>query len=102
MTVEGAECGLDKDIDIPETDAKDMSSEERDNIVGIVYRKLMEIESRLLPCGLHVVGKPPSAEEAIATLVNIAGLDRPEEEIKSLQRIIAESIDRDIEEIYRI
>ncbi|MEO0968437.1 MAG: magnesium chelatase subunit H [Cyanobacteria bacterium J06639_18] len=92
---------LDKDIDLPETDAKDMSSEERDNIVGIVYRKLMEIESRLLPCGLHVVGKPPSAEEAIATLVNIAGLDRPEEEIKSLQRIIAESIDRDIEEIYR-
>lgn len=92
---------LDKDIDLPETDAKDMSSEERDNIVGIVYRKLMEIESRLLPCGLHVVGKPPSAEEAIATLVNIAGLDRPEEEIKSLQGIIAESIDRDIEEIYR-
>jgi magnesium chelatase subunit H len=33
----------------------------------------MEIESRLLPCGLHVIGKPPTAEEAIATLVNIAG-----------------------------
>ncbi|MEM7580021.1 MAG: magnesium chelatase subunit H [Cyanobacteria bacterium P01_A01_bin.80] len=92
---------LDKDIDIPEIDAKDMTQEERDNIVGIVYRKLMEIESRLLPCGLHVVGKPPSAEEAIATLVNIAGLDREEEEIQSLQRIIADSIDRDIEEIYR-
>ncbi|MFM7407078.1 MAG: magnesium chelatase subunit H, partial [Cuspidothrix sp.] len=30
---------LDKDIDLPESDAKDMSSEERDNIVGIVYRK---------------------------------------------------------------
>ncbi|MFM6308139.1 MAG: cobaltochelatase subunit CobN, partial [Dolichospermum sp.] len=60
---------LDKDIDLPESDAKDMSSEERDNIVGIVYRKLMEIESRLLPCGLHIIGKPPSAEEAIATLV---------------------------------
>jgi len=24
----------------------------------------MEIESRLLPCGLHVIGKPPTAEEA--------------------------------------
>ena len=92
---------LDKDIDIPETDAKDMSAEERDNIVGIVYRRLMEIESRLLPCGLHVIGKPPTAEEAIATLVNIAGLDREEEEILSLQRIIANSLDRDIEEIYR-
>jgi magnesium chelatase subunit H len=43
----------------------------------------MEIESRLLACGLHVVGKPPTAEEAIATL------DREEEGIKGLPRIIA-------------
>jgi magnesium chelatase subunit H len=48
-----------------------------------------------------VVGKPPSAEEAIATLVNIAGLDREEDGIMSLQRIIADSLGRDIEEIYR-
>ncbi|PIG90797.1 magnesium chelatase subunit H [Gloeocapsopsis sp. IPPAS B-1203] len=92
---------LDKDIALPEVDAKDMSAEERDRIVGSVYRKLMEIESRLLPCGLHVIGKPPTAEEAIATLVNIAALDRPEEEILSLPRIIANSINRDIDEIYR-
>ncbi len=92
---------LDKDIALPEIDAKDMSAEERDTIVGSVYRKLMEIESRLLPCGLHVIGKPPTAEEAIATLVNIAGLDRPEEEILSLPRIVANSIGRDIDEIYR-
>ncbi len=92
---------LDKDIDIPEIDARDMSSEERDNIVGAVYRELMEIESRLLPCGLHVIGKPPSAEEAVATLVNIAGLDREEEGIISLQRIIANSLDENIDDIYR-
>jgi magnesium chelatase subunit H len=29
------------------------------------------------------LGKPPTAEEAIATLVNIASLDRKEEEIIS-------------------
>ncbi|MBD2306017.1 magnesium chelatase subunit H [Chroococcidiopsis sp. FACHB-1243] len=92
---------LDQDINLPEQDAKDMTAEERDNIVGLVYRKLMEIESRLLPCGLHVIGKPPSAEEAIATLVNIAGLDRAEEEIQSLPRIIANSVGRDIDEIYQ-
>ena len=92
---------LDQDIDIPDVDAKDMSAEERDNIVGLVYRKLMEIESRLLPCGLHVVGKPPTAEEAIATLVNIASLDREEEEITSLPRIIADSLGRDIEQVYQ-
>lgn len=91
---------LDKDIAFPEKDASELSPEERDNIVGLVYRKLMEIESRLLPCGLHVIGKPPSAEEAIATLVNIASLDREEEEILSLPRIVAASVGRDINDVY--
>ncbi len=103
-------CNLDKDIpqiatpegQEPEViDSAQMMAEERDTIVGAVYRKLMEIESRLLPCGLHVIGKPPTAEEAIATLVNIASLDREEEEILSLPNIIAQSMGRNIEEIYR-
>merc|ERR1719182_1129306 len=46
-------CNLDKDIkDLPpvETfDGKEISFEERDNIVGKVYQRIMEIESRLLP-----------------------------------------------------
>ncbi|MEH2175523.1 magnesium chelatase subunit H [Nostoc sp.] len=92
---------LDKDIHLPETDARDMSADDRDNIVGNVYRKLMEIESRLLPCGLHVIGKPPSAEEAIATLVNIASLDRQEEGLQGLPGIIANSIGRNIDDIYQ-
>ncbi|CAM9213486.1 unnamed protein product [Chrysoparadoxa australica] len=96
-------CNLDKDIkDLPsdDVDCKAMSLDERDTIVGKVYRRLMEIESRLLPCGLHTVGVPPTAEEAVATLVNIASLDRPEDNIKSLPRIIAESAGRDVNEIY--
>jgi magnesium chelatase subunit H len=92
---------LDQDIHLPDRDAAQMFSEERDTIVGNVYRKLMEIESRLLPCGLHVIGKPPSAEEAIATLVNIASLERTEEGIISLPRIIANSVGRDIDEIFK-
>ncbi|MFN6528493.1 magnesium chelatase subunit H [Nostoc sp. ChiSLP03a] len=92
---------LDKDINLPETDARDMSADDRDRIVGNVYRKLMEIESRLLPCGLHVIGKPPSAEEAIATLVNIASLDRQEEGLQGLPGIIANSIGRNIDDIYQ-
>ncbi|MGB6170230.1 MAG: magnesium chelatase subunit H [Geitlerinemataceae cyanobacterium] len=91
---------LEKDVELPDADAKDLTSEERDNVVGSVYRRLMEIESRLLPCGLHVIGKPPTAEEAVATLVNIAALDREEDEIVSLPRIIANSIDRNIDDIY--
>ena len=63
----------------------------------------MEIESRLLPCGLHVVGEPPSAMEAIATLVNIAEIDRPdlEKPIRGLPGILARSIRRNVEQIYQ-
>lgn len=63
----------------------------------------MEIESRLLPCGLHIVGEPPSAMEAIATLVNIAEIDRPdlEKPIRGLPGILARSIRRNVEEIYQ-
>ncbi len=93
-------CNLDKDIAFPD-DSKDLSQDERDTIVGKVYIKLMEIESRLLPCGLHVIGKPPSAEEAVATLVNIASLDRPEDGIVSLPRLIGNSVNRDIDEIFQ-
>ena len=91
---------LDRDIDLPDKDASELTAEERDNLVGMVYRRLMEISSRLLPCGLHTIGKAPTANEAIATLVSIASLDREEEEIVSLPRIIANSIERDINEIY--
>jgi len=97
-------CNLDKDIvDLPleSDDAKNMSLDQRDEVVGKVYRRLMEIESRLLPCGLHTVGKPPTAEESIATLVSIASIDRPEDKVRSLPRILAESRGRDIEELYR-
>merc|ERR550534_2614527 len=98
------QCNLDKDIeDLPEEDfdTKQVSIEDRDAIVGKVYRRLMEIESRALPMGLHRIGVPPTAEESIATLVNIAQLDRPEMGIKGLPRIIAESVGRDAEGIYR-
>ena len=62
----------------------------------------MEIESRLLPCGLHVVGRPPTAIEAIATLVNIAEVDRPSNNppVLGLPGTMARSIGRNIEQIY--
>ncbi|GAB2267019.1 hypothetical protein Dimus_002004 [Dionaea muscipula] len=100
------QCNLDKDIvDLPEEGRQQemmiLSASERDLVVGKVYSKIMEIESRLLPCGLHVIGEPPSAMEAVATLVNIAALDRPEDGISSLPSILAETLGREIEDVYR-
>ncbi|KAH8061207.1 ligase [Aureococcus anophagefferens] len=97
-------CNLDKDIrDLPadDFDSKTVDLEARDNVVGAVYRRLMEIESRLLPMGLHTIGVPPTAEEAIATLVSIAEIDRPEDDILGLPRILANAKGRKLEEIYR-
>lgn len=97
-------CNLDKDVDLPNLETYDSASdtlENRDALVGAIYAQIMQIESRLLPCGLHTVGVPPTAEEAVATLVNIAQLDRPEDGIDGLPRVIAASIGRDINDVYR-
>ena len=95
------QCNLDKDVDLPEDDSSALDLEGRDALVGAVYRQLMEIESRLLPCGLHTIGKPPTAEEAIATLVNIAALEREEDELRSLPGLLAEAMGRTIEDVYK-
>ncbi|GHP01285.1 hypothetical protein PPROV_000004100 [Pycnococcus provasolii] len=99
------QCNFENDVKLPddEADASDMTADERDQIVGSVYSKLMEIESRLLPTGLHIIGEPPTADEAVATLVNIAGIDRPETEppVRGLPGILAESVGRRIEDVYK-
>jgi magnesium chelatase subunit H len=95
------QCNLDKDVSLPEQDASELDLDARDAVIGAVYRQLMEIESRLLPCGLHTIGKPPTAEEAIATLVNIAALEREEEGFRSLPALLAESLGRTIAEVYK-
>ena len=50
------QCNLDKDVELPSKDAEGLSIDERDLFVGNIYKQLMEIESRLLPCGLHTIG----------------------------------------------
>ncbi len=93
-------CNLEQDVDLPEKEASDLNLEQRDSVVGAVYSQLMEIESRLLPCGLHTIGKPPTAEEAIATLVSIASLEREEDNLRSLPALLAESKGRELEDIF--
>jgi magnesium chelatase subunit H len=94
-------CNLDKDVTLPEADSQSLDLSQRDAVVGAVYRQLMEIESRLLPCGLHTIGKPPTAAEAIATLVSIAALERDEDGLRGLPGLLAESINRSISSIYK-
>ncbi len=94
------QCNLDKDVELPSKNIEELSLDERDLFVGNIYKQLMEIESRLLPCGLHTIGEAPTAEEAVATLVNIASLEREQEGLRSLPGLLAESINLTIDKIY--
>ena len=87
-------------MELPSKDVEELSIDERDLFVGNIYKQLMEIESRLLPCGLHTIGEAPTAEEAVATLVNIASLEREQEGLRSLPGLLAESMGITIEQIY--
>ncbi len=92
------QVNLDNDVPIPEVLG---SIEDRDNFIGLVYKFLMEIEDRLVPCDLHVVGTAPTAVEAIDTLVGVASFDRPEMDMEGLDRMLARSKGWDIETLQK-
>ena len=54
------------------------ANEERDAKVFALYEQLVEIEQRLIPTGLHVFGRPSSADEKCDLLKMIASFDRTE------------------------
>lgn len=55
-----------------------------DDRVFELYERLLEIEQRLIPTGLHVFGRPSSAGERGDLLKMIASFDRPEAGAKAL------------------
>lgn len=57
---------------------------ERDAKVFALYEQLVEIEQRLIPTGLHVFGRPSSANEKADLLKMIASFDRPEAGARAL------------------
>ena len=61
-----------------------MDSTERDAQVFELYERLLEIEQRLIPTGLHVFGRATSAGEQTDLLKMIASFDRPEAGVSAL------------------
>lgn len=60
-----------------------------DDRVLELYERLLEIEQRLIPTGLHVFGRPSSAGERGDLLKMIASFDRPEAGAKALPEELA-------------
>jgi magnesium chelatase subunit H len=64
----------------------------RDQRVLDLYEQLLEIEQRLIPTGLHVLGRPSAAGEKLDLLRMIAAFDRPEFGTRSLPELVAEGL----------
>jgi magnesium chelatase subunit H len=68
------------------------TSEARDAQVMKLYEELLEIEERLIPTGLHVLGRPSLDWEKTDMLRMVASFDRPEVGARSLPNVVAESM----------
>ncbi|MEK6284173.1 MAG: cobaltochelatase subunit CobN [Acidobacteriota bacterium] len=72
--------------------AERMNNEDRDRRVLEFYEKVLEIEQRLIPTGLHVFGRASTHAELADLLRMVASFDRPELGIRSLPDLVAEGL----------
>lgn len=72
--------------------AERANNEVRDRRVLELYEKVLEIEQRLIPTGLHVFGRPSDEAEIADLLRMVASFDRPELGIRSLPDLVAEGL----------
>ena len=67
-------------------------SDARDARVTQLYEELLEIEERLIPTGLHVLGRPSLDSEKTDLLRMVASFDRPEFGARALPDVVAEAM----------
>src|SRR5689334_9731457 len=71
---------------------KDRSNEERDRRVLELWERVVEVEQRLIPTGLHVFGLAPAERECADLLCAVASFDRPERGARSLNDLVSEGL----------
>jgi magnesium chelatase subunit H len=70
--------------------SENLNKIDRDRRVLELYEKVLDVEQRLIPTGLHVFGRPTAGSEIIDLLLMVASFDRPELGVRSLPDLIAE------------
>lgn len=65
---------------------------ERDRRVLDLYERLLEIEQRLIPTGLHVFGRPSAPNARADLLKMVASFDRPELGVQALPALVVKGL----------
>src|ERR1700750_3141426 len=71
---------------------KQTSADERDRRVLELWERLVEVEQRLIPTGLHVFGRAADADECADLLRAVASFARPEREARALTDLVSEGL----------
>ncbi len=72
---------------------------EREQRVKQLAEQLREIEERLIPTGLHVLGRAAELKEKADLLKMVGSFDRPEQGVRSLPRLVSEGLEIDTHEL---
>lgn len=75
--------------DEPEGNADDPSLDEMDAFVLDLQNRLLEIEERLIPTGLHVLDEIPAAGELADSLLTVVAFEHPELDLPALYDLLA-------------
>lgn len=74
------------------TDNNFQFNEKRDSKVLAFYEKILEIEQRLIPTGLHIFGSKTTGTEITELLTMVVSFQRPELDLPALTDLIAEGL----------
>jgi magnesium chelatase subunit H len=69
-----------------------ITSDHRDKRVLDLYDRVVEIEQRLIPTGLHVFGRAAEKTELVDMLFAVASFERPELGIRSMPDLVASGL----------
>jgi magnesium chelatase subunit H len=68
-------------------------ADERDRRVLELWERVVEVEQRLIPTGLHVFGRASDTDECADLLRAVASFDRPERGARALTDLVSEGLD---------
>ena len=74
------------------TKDKQLTDKERDKRVVGLYERLLEIEQRLIPTGLHVFGRPSDFHTRADLLKMVASFDRHESGVRALPSLVVDGL----------